>query len=545
MGATATVDVGERTVFARKTSGLVKELGAFEAFSINLISLGPGPAFGLFLVVLLFVTGANLMVATLLGALIGIPTVLSYTLMAVEMPRSGGEYVYASRLLHPYAGVLAAFGRMMNVTVYAAVLPYWFLTLSVAPGLGAWGAFNGNSTLVKWGTQLFAGLPGANLPLVVAVGEIVTIVTMILWVVMKPKLAFRIFSGLLILEILGLLVSVGLLLAMGHTGFVNAVNNFMGDPTYYRTVSAYGATFGPYGSSTTNSLVFVPLIFAFYFMFTNAPNYIAGEFKRSKRSITLGMTVSFILAVVFSVLIIYTFEQVVGMNFLNGAVATSVYGILPSSPSITPLPFGAGLTSLPNFAAHGNNVALGIIFLGSASWYLLWIILGLYIFSRYALSMSLDRLFPVALSSVTRRTHSPWAGIVTVSILGLVLFPLLVYYPSTLYTPLVFLLFFLPMVTVSLTSLSLARLGVKTHRPAYTAAGIVSFLVTSLAAYLVTTLPLLGTAAAFTSSNKETGAIAVAVIFVGAGVWYAVARLYNRQSRGIDIALAFKELPPD
>src|SRR5205823_8805743 len=37
--------VAEQAVFARKTSGLVKELGAFESFSINLISLGPGPAY--------------------------------------------------------------------------------------------------------------------------------------------------------------------------------------------------------------------------------------------------------------------------------------------------------------------------------------------------------------------------------------------------------------------------------------------------------------------------------------------------------------------
>jgi hypothetical protein len=66
----ATGQTAERAVFARKTSGLVKELGAFESFSINLISLGPGPAYGLFLIILLFVTGANLMQATLLAALV-------------------------------------------------------------------------------------------------------------------------------------------------------------------------------------------------------------------------------------------------------------------------------------------------------------------------------------------------------------------------------------------------------------------------------------------------------------------------------------------
>src|SRR5437762_7659810 len=101
MVETTATAVAEKQVFARKTSGLVKELGAFESFSINLISLGPGPAYGLFLIVLLFVVGANLMQATLLAALAGIPFVLAYAIMEIQMPRPGGEYVYASRWLQP------------------------------------------------------------------------------------------------------------------------------------------------------------------------------------------------------------------------------------------------------------------------------------------------------------------------------------------------------------------------------------------------------------------------------------------------------------
>ena len=90
----AETPVEEKTVFARKTSGLVKELGAFDSFAINLISLGPGPAFALFLTILVFVPGVNLMWATLAAALVGVPVVATYALMAIEMPRSGGDYVY-------------------------------------------------------------------------------------------------------------------------------------------------------------------------------------------------------------------------------------------------------------------------------------------------------------------------------------------------------------------------------------------------------------------------------------------------------------------
>lgn len=543
--ATATAVESERTVFARKTSGLVKELGAFESFSINLISLGPGPAFGLFLIILLFVTGANLMQASLLAALIAAPIIVTYTLIGIEMPRSGGEYVYASRQLHPYFGVLSAFGRLLNVIIYAAVLPYWFSTLSVGPGVAVWGAFTSNSTLLNQGNSISLAI--GNPLYITIIGVLVTLVAMALWIVMKPKAAFQVFSGLLILELFGILVSVGLLLAMGHTGFVNAVNSYTGDPTYYQTVAAYGAsTWGAYGSSLTNTLLFVPLLFAFYYMFGTAPSYIAGEFKRSSRSIATGMAISFLLAIVFAVLIIWTFEQVVGMNFLNGSVAQTDYlYTIPGLPASATLPFAMGLTSAPGFAAHGNSIALAIIMLSSAAWYLLWLILGFYIFSRFMLSMSLDRLVPKFLGNVTRSTHQPWVGILVIGIAGIILLPILAYNYLALYTPMVFLLFFLPMITVMLTSLSLARLGVRNRKPLHVIAGLASFVVTLISAYLVSTLPLLGAAAGFTSSNKETGAIVIASVFIGAGILYLASRAYNRSTRGIDIGLAFKELPPD
>ncbi len=536
----------EKTVFARKTSGLVKDLGAFESFSINLISLGPGPAFGLFLIILLFVTGANLMQAVLLAALIGIPVIVTYTLIGIEMPRSGGEYVYASRQLHPYFGILSAFGRLLNVICYAAVLPYWFSTLSVGPGVAVWGAFTNNSTLLNDGNSISLGI--GNPLYITIIGILVTLVAMALWIVLKPKIAFQIFSGLLILELLGIFVSVGLLLALGHTGFVNAVNSYTGDPTYYQAVSAFGAAnFGAYGSSLTNTILFVPLLFAFYYMFGTAPSYIAGEFKRSSRSITLGMGISFLLSVLFAVLIVWTFESVVGMNFLNGSVAfTDYYPPIVAPPTTVPyLPFAMGLTSAPAFAAHGSSIALGLIMLSSAAWYLLWLILGFYIFSRFMLSMSLDRMVPKFLGNVTRSTHQPWVGILVIGAAGIILLPILAYNYDALYTPLVFLLFFLPMITVMLTSLSLARLGLRNHKPLNVIAGLASFVVTLVAAYLVSTLPLLGGAAGFTPSNKETGAVVIAGVFIGAGILYLASRWYNQRTRGIDVGLAFKELPPD
>jgi len=551
----AEAPVEEKTVFARKTSGLVKELGAFDSFSINLISLGPGPAFALFLTILVFVPGVNLLWATLAAALVGVPVVASYAIMAIEMPRSGGEYVYPSRLLHPYLGIVSGVARMVNVIVYAAILPFWFSTLVVGPGLASWGALANNTGFFNLGNSLTLFSPTQNNVSIVIIGEIATFVLMALYIVMKPRLAFNLFSVLLVLELIGLGVSLVLLFGVGHTGFVNTVNSYMQGQgytgNYYQDTAAYGASqFGTYGSVFGNTLIFIPLVFAFYYMFTTAPNYIAGEFQRSSRSIRLGMTASYLLSIAFAAAIIVAFEQVVGMDFLNGSVWTSLY-FLGGSSGPAPMPFAPGLVSLPMMAAGGNNVLLGILFVGAASWYLLWMILGFYIFTRYALSFSLDRMFPKALSAVSRRTHSPWAGIVILSVIGAILLPVVTYYYQSAYYPLIYLLFFLPMITVSLTSLSLVRLGMQKHKLTYTAVGSVSFVATAVSAYIVSTLPLLGLAASagavpdFTFTNQETSYVAILAILIGSAVWYFAARAYNLRRHGVDVAMAFKQLPPD
>src|SRR5437870_9992496 len=167
------------------------------------------------------------MQATLLAALAGIPVVLAYAIMAIQMPRSGGEYGYASRWLHPYLGFVGGLARVVNAIVYAAILPYWFVTFSLGPELASWGSVVGDSGIASIGTTLTS-----NTTWIVVIGEILTAAVMVLWIVMKPRLAFRIFSALLFLELAGLIVALGLLFAAGHNGFVNAVNSFMASRGY-------------------------------------------------------------------------------------------------------------------------------------------------------------------------------------------------------------------------------------------------------------------------------------------------------------------------
>src|ERR1043165_2178362 len=82
-------------LFARKSSGLIREFGAFDTLSFNVI----GYALGLVLAITPFFAGAlfpgaNIFVVIILGTIFSLFNGLVYSLLAGAMPRSGGEYVY-------------------------------------------------------------------------------------------------------------------------------------------------------------------------------------------------------------------------------------------------------------------------------------------------------------------------------------------------------------------------------------------------------------------------------------------------------------------
>jgi len=99
-------------VFARRASGLVRGLSMFDAFGVGLMNIGLSPSmFFMISVGLLIYPGGNLIIAAILGFLLGgISFPLVWGILGGSMPRSGGEYVYNSRILGPLIAVAESFG---------------------------------------------------------------------------------------------------------------------------------------------------------------------------------------------------------------------------------------------------------------------------------------------------------------------------------------------------------------------------------------------------------------------------------------------------
>ena len=125
--------MAEELAFARKASGLVRGLSMWDAFGVGFMNQGLTPSIwvmtslgvGVYL-------GGNLIWATIISmVLAGIGFPIVWGVLGGSMPRSGGEYIYNSRIIHPIVGIGESFGNAFVWILWIYVLAPW----TADPGL--------------------------------------------------------------------------------------------------------------------------------------------------------------------------------------------------------------------------------------------------------------------------------------------------------------------------------------------------------------------------------------------------------------------------
>jgi len=141
-------------VFARKASGLVRGLSLLDAFGVGFMNQGLTPSMWVMISLGLGVyAGGNLILATIISAVMcGIGFSLVWGILGGSMPRSGGEYIYNSRILHPLVGIAESFGNAFVWIMWIFVLAPW----TVDPGLVMMFQFLGRPDIAEWLTQPWA-----------------------------------------------------------------------------------------------------------------------------------------------------------------------------------------------------------------------------------------------------------------------------------------------------------------------------------------------------------------------------------------------------
>src|SRR3990172_6593412 len=144
-------------VFVRKSSGLVRVMSARSAFVYNVLTMGlifpwtylwaPGA-----------LPGGQLVWGILLAMVLEIPIALAYVWLSTALPRSGGDYVFQSRVLGGGIGFTLVFSGFVIWILQWVALSGWLLSsLGFAPLFLGLGAATGNSALVDLASWFTTG----------------------------------------------------------------------------------------------------------------------------------------------------------------------------------------------------------------------------------------------------------------------------------------------------------------------------------------------------------------------------------------------------
>src|SRR3990170_4727905 len=143
-------------VFTRRASGLVRVMSPYSAFVYNILTMGlifpwtylwaPGA-----------LPGGKLVWGILLAMIIEIPIALAYVWLSTAMPRSGGDYVFQSRVFGGGTAFTVVMSGFVIWILQWVALSGWLLSyLGFAPlflGLGATMGNPGLSEIGVWFTS--------------------------------------------------------------------------------------------------------------------------------------------------------------------------------------------------------------------------------------------------------------------------------------------------------------------------------------------------------------------------------------------------------
>src|SRR5256714_13855649 len=144
----------------RNSTGLVREVKPWQAFVINFITGAPVSvvAIGLFGALSGF-PGGSFPLGIVLVIPLALSVVYAFGFLTAAIPRSGGDYVLVSRILHPSLGVVSSVCMTLSSFLSIAFDGLAFTSLGIVPLLNTMGLVSNNHSLIH-AASVIAGSKG-------------------------------------------------------------------------------------------------------------------------------------------------------------------------------------------------------------------------------------------------------------------------------------------------------------------------------------------------------------------------------------------------
>jgi amino acid transporter len=514
-------------VYARRTSGLIRRLSAWDAMIYNIVFMAPTAVFVYGIWALLTYPGTDLPITAIISALISIPIGLFYAIYSASMPRSGGDYIWVSRVIHP------AIGFSINFFFFVAIL-------GIAGSYMPWFTQYALGAILEVG-----GYP--DLAAVVVTPEFIFAFSMLFFLASAviisrgAKASHKVFWIFFALIIVGIVTYVGTLLYVGPAGF-KANFNAQSGMNFDEVISIANSAGFPTGMIWSATLLGLAFTFMNFLGF-NSSIYMSGEIKEVHKAQLIAIPVSIII---FGVImwIIYATTYYTMSPELIGALAF-LFGTGDPAYTLAYPPF---FQNLFRFVAP-SPLIYGVAIFGFAMMTLSSAMTYIFVCVRLLFAWSFDRVAPTALSKVDSRYGSPYIALIVVSIVTVIMTAIWLWTPWTsLFAYAVFgwmimqaigaisgMIFPWRRKDIFEASPKIVKMKLGPV-PLITILGFITLILSIWIGYASVSPAMVGTI------NPSTMEFTIGLFILGIILYY-VSSLYHR--KGIPLELSFKQLPPE
>jgi amino acid transporter len=536
-------------LFVRKSSGFVREASAFDAVVFNAVfsaPVGAVLAWGIFFSLSAF-PGANLILAILICVVLNVPIIIMMSSLAASMPRTGGDYVWVSRILSPPLATISSFSAAFSALIGATFWARYFPVYALGPALVTYGSMFNNKTLITWGNNFQTN----NVWIFFGALSMILLMTFLLVGGTKRTLKW--------MNISWIIASAGTFLAfvalaigskakfITHFNALSAKNGATGD-SYSAVIAGTGHPIANSSWSLTNWNATLPTVFVImtFMMWNYWSVYLAGELKgagkRSRHERIMFSSLAWnAIFLIMGILLLY---KTVGYKFMAAAnTGGNKAYVVPTGPWYH---FLASLSI--------NVPVITFLVVGSFLFWSLPAMTGnVYQPVRALFAWSFDRLLPAKLADVNPKTHSPVPAIMTV--MGIVTAMLIWSIKATTFSTWLALGVLAGVVCIIIVAIAAFTFPTRRKDLYDNSPSNVNFMgipvlrivspLSALVMIFLTWMVLKYPALAIGSTKNEwwVPAFIGGIVVVGLLLYYVPKMV--RRSQGINIDLVYQELPPE
>ena len=522
-------------VFTRDATGLVREVSPIDSFGIAVTGVGMISIFLFFSYYMSAAPNDNplLSVVLMIVPLVALAAVWAY-LMAV-FPRSGGDYVFNTRSLHPTIGIMTDF---LYVSILPSVLSLFIiLALQVfADMFTIEGFLTSNPGLTALGTSLSD--PGTQF----AACTVLAIVTAF-FLIGRTKLYTRFQAIFVVAGIIVVFLLVGALAVTPNSTYQVLLQQVF-QVDYSSTIQkASGQGFT--SPAFTGASLFGTSFLIFWLAGPQYGAFVAGETKRPQRTALIAIVGGQIVMIVLFLLVGAASYSTFGLDFSYAVNFLAGKGANPlPTGQVTFLDLAVPIMANPVIVAIVFTIiGVGAYLVGSNA------CLGA---SRKIFAWSFDRLLPAKFCDVSPRFKTPVHAAILVSIIAEI-FNYLIIYNVGVYNIITGFGVVYSAVIWGVSALSAVVLPTKKElfdqAPSYVRKKVggvpVLSIIGAIAFVTIVGLLIFGQLVPTIQGGLDPRATTWTFgIFFGGLVYYYLAKWY-RMKRGIDLSLVYKQIPPE